>query len=195
VLFYGNIGGKKCSAEWGEHTNPEEYETVYIENEDPELEIHPGEEKRVLEGKDGFTTNVTRIVTYPDGTVERERTWTWRYRTQDEKIAVHQVHGHRRTDQLPGAAPVRRGYSVRRGVRSAGVGRLHDHQGLTSPVDSESKNGVVLSMSPGRRRVGVSGCDDHAEGRRLLRSPDDHHDDTADHHDDGTTRQKPADQS
>ncbi|MCL1692290.1 MAG: VanW family protein, partial [Actinomycetia bacterium] len=90
VLFYGNNGGKECTAEWGERTNPEEYETVYVSAADEEdLDLDPGQEKRIQSGIDGFTQTVTRIITQPDGTKERERTWSWRYLTQDEKIAVH----------------------------------------------------------------------------------------------------------
>ncbi len=148
VLFYGNIGGKECSAEWGEHTNPEEYETVYIENEDPELEIQPGEEERILDGKDGFTTKVTRIITYPDGTVERERTWTWRYRTQDEKIAVHKcmVTGEpiNCPVQLPSVVGATYDAAFEQ-LASAGYMIIK----VDETVDSESKNGVVLSTDPG----------------------------------------------
>lgn len=89
VHFYGNNGGKKCTAEWGGRTHPEDYETVYVSHDEAELSLGPGQQKRIQSGKNGFTASVTRVITHSDGSVERGRTWTWRYRTQSEKIAVH----------------------------------------------------------------------------------------------------------
>ncbi len=56
----------------------------YIANE----AIKPGEELVVERGRDGWSVTVTRIITYPDRTVE-EREWPVRYRTQAREIEVH----------------------------------------------------------------------------------------------------------
>ena len=149
VLFYGNNGGKECSAEWGEHTNEEEYETVYVENEDPELTINPGEEKRIQTGKDGFTTSVTRIIKHPDGSVEREQTWTVALPHAGREDRGTCLHGDRRTDQLSGEAPL-----VRRHVRTTRHSNNWPHAGymiikVEETVDNEGQNGVVIGMDPG----------------------------------------------
>ncbi len=148
VYFFGNNGGKKCTAEWGEDTNEQEFEVVYVANEDPELTVNPGEEKRIQTGKNGFTSSVTRIVTHPDGTKERERTWTWRYNTQDEKIAVHPCMESGEPVNCPVKLPsvVGSSYdSAYSALASAGYVIVKTEE----TVSSESKNGVVLSMSPG----------------------------------------------
>ena len=148
VYFFGNNGGKTCTAEWGEHANPEEYETVYVENEDPELTLNPGEEQRTQIGKDGFTTSVTRIIKQADGSVERERTWTWRYRTQDEKISVHACMKTGEPVNCPEKLPsvVGAPYDAAfEQLASAGYVIVKTEE----TVDSEARNGVVVSMDPG----------------------------------------------
>jgi len=148
VLFYGNNGGKECSAEWGEHTNEEEYETVYVENEDPELTVNPGEEKRIQSGKDGFTTSVTRIIKHSDGSVEREQTWRWRYRTQDEKIAVHACMETGEPINCPAKLPSYVGTSYDSAFEQlANAGYMIIR--VEETVDNEGQNGVVIGMNPG----------------------------------------------
>ena len=148
VLFYGNNGGKECSAEWGEHTNEEEYETVYVENEDPELTVNPDEEVRVQTGKDGFTTSVTRVIKHPDGTVEREQTWRWRYRTQDEKIAVHACMETGEPINCPVKLPSYVGTSYDSAFEQlANAGYMIIK--VDETVDNEGQNGVVVGMDPG----------------------------------------------
>ncbi len=148
VYFFGNNGGKTCTAEWGEDTNEEEYETLYVANEDPEITVNPGDEKRIQTGKDGFTSSVTRIIKQAGGTTERERTWTWRYRTQDEKIAVHKCMVTGEPINCPMKIPSVVGTSYDAAfeqLASAGYTIIRVDQ----TVDSESKNGVVLSTDPG----------------------------------------------
>ena len=147
VYFFGNNGGKTCTAEWGEHTNPEEYETVYVSAEDEELDLDPGEEKRVQSGKNGFTQTVTRIIELPDGTVVRGKTWGWRYHTQDEKIAVHPCMVTGEPINCPVKLPSYVGAtyeSAKSDLATAGYTIIR----VDEPVDSESKNGVILSMNP-----------------------------------------------
>ncbi len=149
VLFYGNNGGKTCTAEWGERTNPEEYETLYVADEPAEGEapLDPGEERRVQSGIDGFTQTVTRIIKQPDGTKERERTWTWRYLTQDKKNAVHACMVTGEPVNWPVKLPGLGGTaydSAYDQLRASGYAVIR----IDETTDSESKNGVVLSMDP-----------------------------------------------
>ncbi len=148
VLFYGNIGGKTCTAEWGEHTHPEEYETIYVSAADEEdLELDPGQEKRIQSGINGFTQTVTRIIHLPDGTTQRGKTWTWRYSTQNEKIAVHPCMVTGEPVNCPVKLPSYIGTAYDAAydqLRANGYGVIK----IEETVTSESKNGVVLSMSP-----------------------------------------------
>ncbi|MEA2023972.1 MAG: VanW family protein [Actinomycetota bacterium] len=147
VLFYGNNGGKTCTADWGERTNPEEWETVYVSAQDEELDLRPGQEKQVQSGINGFTQTVTRIIKQPDGTKERERTWTWRYVTQDKKIAVHacMVTGEPVNCPVPLPSVVGMEYVAAQdklGANGYGVNTVWE------TTETESKHGVVLSMDP-----------------------------------------------
>jgi vancomycin resistance protein YoaR len=58
--------------------------TEYEANES----LKPDEQKVVQSGRNGWTVTVTRIITYPDRTVD-ETSWPVRYRPQPEKIQVH----------------------------------------------------------------------------------------------------------
>ena len=83
VIFFGNNGGLKVGAERSDRRNFTEPRVIYEEN--PSLA--PGIEKVVSRGSEGWTVTVTRVTTYPDGTVEREP-FTWRYRGSAKKIQV-----------------------------------------------------------------------------------------------------------
>ena len=83
VIFFGNNGGLKVAAERSDRRNFTEPRVIYEEN--PSLK--PGTEKVVSRGSEGWTVTVTRVITYPDGTVEREP-FTWRYRGSAKKIQV-----------------------------------------------------------------------------------------------------------
>ena len=75
VQFYGNDGGRVCTAEKGErfsYTNPK---TVYEAN----AAVEPGTEVLVAKGSRGFSVTVTRVMTMPDGRVMRQP-FTHRYR-------------------------------------------------------------------------------------------------------------------
>jgi len=148
VLFFGNNGGKKCTAEWGGRTNPEQYETVYVSAAGEGLDLRPGQEKRIQGGINGFTQSVTRYITYPDGTKKKDRTWTWRYMTQSEKIAVHPCMVTGKPVNCPVKLPsyVGKPYSSSYDqLRANGYGVIK----VEESVSSAAKDGVVLSMSPG----------------------------------------------
>jgi vancomycin resistance protein YoaR len=83
VMFFGNNGGLKVESQRSERRNFSDPRVVYEEN--PNLE--PGVEKVVSRGSEGWTVTVTRVITYPDGTVVREP-FVWRYQGNARKIQV-----------------------------------------------------------------------------------------------------------
>ena len=83
VIFFGNNGGLKVAAERSDRRNFTDPRVIYEEN--PSLK--PGTEKVVSRGSEGWTVTVTRVITYPDGTIVREP-FTWRYRGSSKKIQV-----------------------------------------------------------------------------------------------------------
>lgn len=108
VSFYGSNGGRVVVGEQSggitRITVPEEGDDAAytVEGEvtgrynytEPPVEyeanegLEPGEEDVVESGRTGWTVTVTRIITYPDRTVD-ETSWPVRYRPQPRKIQVH----------------------------------------------------------------------------------------------------------
>ena len=103
VKFFGNNGGLKVTSERSDRRNFTEPRVIYEEN--PALS--PGTEKVVSRGSQGWTVTVTRVMTYPDGTVDREP-FTWRYRGNARKIQVAScatVAGSARCTTPPSTVP------------------------------------------------------------------------------------------
>jgi vancomycin resistance protein YoaR len=85
VASEGNGDSKVVEATTGEpyaFTDP--VTTVYEGNSG----LLPGEELKVSDGTQGFSVDVVRTITLPDGT-EREAKWTWRYRPQPIVVERH----------------------------------------------------------------------------------------------------------
>jgi vancomycin resistance protein YoaR len=55
---------------------------------EPNPDVMPGEKELVDDGEAGFTADVTRVITYPDGTQESQ-VWTWTY---DPHPITYEVH-------------------------------------------------------------------------------------------------------
>lgn len=81
VSFYGDDGGKTVAAEQEEPTNFKDPPVQHKTNPD----LPPGSERVVQEGSRGFDVVVYRIITFPDGTTERERFFT-RYKPEPRII-------------------------------------------------------------------------------------------------------------
>lgn len=84
VKIFGDMGGITVEGVTSERRNFTE-PTEYLE---PDPEVNPGEREERSAGQPGFTADVTRIITYPDGT-KKSRTWTWTYDPFPIRIAVH----------------------------------------------------------------------------------------------------------
>ena len=84
VKVFGDNGGitiEGITSERRNFTDPEEYF-------EPDATVNPGEQELRDDGSPGFTADVTRIITYPDGTKET-RKWTWSYDPYPIRIAIH----------------------------------------------------------------------------------------------------------
>jgi vancomycin resistance protein YoaR len=84
VKVFGDTGGitvEGITSERRALTEPAEYF-------DPDPTINPGEREQRDDGTPGFTADVTRIITYPDGTKKTEK-WTWTYDPFPIRIAIH----------------------------------------------------------------------------------------------------------
>jgi vancomycin resistance protein YoaR len=103
VLFFGNNGGLKVASERSARRNFTEPRVIYEEN--PALS--PGTQRVVKGGSEGWTVTVTRVITYPDGTVVREP-FPWHYRGSAKKIQVAScatVSGSARCTSPPSTTP------------------------------------------------------------------------------------------
>ncbi len=84
VKVFGDNGGIVVEGITSERRNLTE-PTEYYE---PDPEVPPGAPEIRDDGTPGFTADVTRIITYPDGTKTTEK-WTWTYDPHPIRVAVH----------------------------------------------------------------------------------------------------------
>ncbi|MDJ0960926.1 MAG: VanW family protein [Acidimicrobiia bacterium] len=143
VKFFGNNGGKTCDRDLGKryaYTDPpEQYE--------PNAEVEPGTERVVQNGWQGFSNTVRRIITHPDGTVEEEGPWTWRYSPGPKIIEVHPCDMPESEEECPILVPSVVGQTQANAV--ATLEALGFVVAIGSPVETgdEALDGLVASQS------------------------------------------------
>ncbi len=84
VKFFGDNGGLTVEGSTSGRFNFTDPTTDYIAND----ELTPEEELVTVEGRNGWSVTVTRVITESDGTV-REESWLVRYKAQPREIEVH----------------------------------------------------------------------------------------------------------
>ncbi len=85
VKFFGDNGGRQVQGIVSDRYGWTDPPVEYVANPDRD----PADGERVLvKGARGWSVNVTRVITYPDGT-KTEESWTVRYRAQPREIEVH----------------------------------------------------------------------------------------------------------
>lgn len=84
VKIFGDNGGITVEGTTSERRGLVEPYSYY--EADPTLA--PGVEEVRYEGQAGFTADVTRVITFPDGTQTSQK-WTWKYDANPKVIAVH----------------------------------------------------------------------------------------------------------
>ena len=146
VKLFGNNGGMKCASKTSERfaiTEPEE-ELVA----DEEGRLRPGQQERVRGGMKGFTVEVTRVVTAPDGTVTNEKPFRWVYRPLTSQIAVHKCEVSGQPINCPGPLPSVVGQPYDQAfatLAAAGYNLFREDRS----VDNAGQNEIVLATSPG----------------------------------------------
>jgi vancomycin resistance protein YoaR len=144
VKFYGNNGGRVCTAERGErfaHTSPK---LVY----DANPKVEPGTEQVVSKGSGGFSVTVTRVMTMPDGTVIRQP-FTHRYRGAFRRIEKNPCDLFADVDcpvQVPGVVGLDLGSAA---AALDGAGFLY----AVNYVPDPENVGIVISASPGGKQL------------------------------------------
>ncbi|MGD2052225.1 MAG: VanW family protein, partial [Acidimicrobiia bacterium] len=142
VEFYGNNGGRVCEAEKSDrygYTDPEE---VY--EEDPEL---TPEDEIVDEGSKGWAIDITRIMTFADGSQQRQ-TWSHRYRAYPTIIKVHPCNMPDAEVACPILVPGVIGQDFTAAQSALSGAGFDVVQGPTITVDNEAQDGTVVSQSP-----------------------------------------------
>ena len=142
VKFYGNNGGRTCTAEKSERFNPTEASVRY--EADPS--VPPGAEQIVSKGSGGWSVTVTRIITYPDGSVKREP-YTHRYRGTIRKIAVHPCTLTGQATACPIQVPGVAGFDEASAAAQLAEVGFVPSVGYVE-VDDPAQAGIVLSQSP-----------------------------------------------
>ncbi|RPI24253.1 MAG: PASTA domain-containing protein, partial [Actinobacteria bacterium] len=142
VKFYGNNGGRICTEEKGERFNfsgpPVRYEA------DPT--VPPGTQRVASRGSRGWSITVTRVITYPDGTVERQP-FTHQYRGELNKILVNPCDMPNTTLECPISVPRVVGQS--QDAAAAALAGAGFAVAVTPQEATADQVGIVLSQSPG----------------------------------------------
>lgn len=142
VAFYGNNGGRDCTADLSERRDFTEPTTRY----EADSGVTPGSEIVADSGSEGWTVDVTRTVTHADDSTTTQ-TWTHRYQARPIIIRVHPCNMPGATSACPVPVP-----SVVGLTYSGALARLED-AGLTIAdggavaVGSASQDGLVQSQS------------------------------------------------
>jgi hypothetical protein len=142
VAFYGNNGGKDCTSERSDRRDPTEYTTVF--EEDPTLS--PTAEVVDTYGSDGWTVDVTRIITSPDGESASE-TWTHTYLPIPTIVRVHPCNMPETTEECPVQVPSVVGLTFTEAQARLADAGLTIGDGGTVPVDSSGQDGLVQTQS------------------------------------------------
>lgn len=145
VRFYGDNGGLICEADTSEPTEIVEPELELVPDEDGELA--PGEEEQVRDGRPGFLVHVTRVITYPDGTVEREPTFEWRYRPLTTQVKVHPCMVTGEPVDCPVTLPDVVGKTYAEALSALDAAGFVVVP-LTEKVSDPAKVGIVVRMDP-----------------------------------------------
>ncbi len=145
VKMYGDNGGLTCTDVTHEKEDIVEHDEELVADEEDVL--RPGEREKIRSGIDGFFIRVERIVTYPDGRTETDLNLTHRYRTLSEQYMVHPCEITGEPVNCPVELASLIGQTWEEALESlAGVGLLAAR--VDGFVDSESKDGIVLTQDP-----------------------------------------------
>ena len=147
VRIYGNTGGLRCDAELSDRSSIEEFETVYVADVENEHGLAPGQEQRIAGGKNGFVVTSTRVITHPDGRVERQPFW-WRYNVVNEQIAVHPCLISGEPVNCPQQVPSVAGQTYGDAAATlAGLGFIIIRDDVV--VEDPAGHDIVISVTPG----------------------------------------------
>lgn len=150
VKIFGDTGGiivEGITSERRNFTDPTEYF-------DPDPALNPGTQELRDDGTPGFTADVTRIITYPDGTKKTQK-WTWIYDAFPIRIAIHPCElpeDHPQYDpipcpvQVPGNLGGMTAGQAEAAIESIG---LVYAEGEPYPVNQQELVGTVRAHDPG----------------------------------------------
>lgn len=142
VAFYGNNGGRDCTADLSERRDFTEPTTRY----EADSGVSPGSEILADSGSEGWTIDVSRTITYGDDSTSTQ-TWTHRYLARPTIIRVHPCNMPGATSACPVPVP-----SVTGLTYAGALARLEDAglsigDGGGVAVGSASQGGLVQSQS------------------------------------------------
>ena len=148
VKIFGDNGGITVEGFTSDRYNLVEPEEYLV----PNPEINPGEKELVDEGEYGFTADVTRVITYPDGTQESE-VWTWAYDPHPIEYEVHpcelpEDHIQYEEMECPVEVPALGDLTQSEATAALNAVGLKIAIGEPFPVNQESLDGTVRAQDP-----------------------------------------------
>ncbi len=159
VKFFGNNGGRICTAEKSDRSNFSRAK----ERRDPNPDVAPGSERIVSKGSGGWSVTIVRVIEFSDGRIVREP-FTHHYRGGLRVIEVHpcELGGSECPLQVPGVIGASHDGAIG-SITSAGF----TFGGATTTESCDfSQKGLVIDQSlgagtwhPAGSAVAITVCD------------------------------------
>jgi hypothetical protein len=154
VKFFGNNGGRDCESKSSERYDFVDWTTDY--EADTTGTVIPGQQIREQSGGEGWSIDITRLMTMPDGSV-REQVWTHRYQPRPEIIIVHRCEVPGSNVPCPVRVPSVVGQTFGQATATLEAAGFTIGDGGTTEVASEGQNGLVQSQDPSAGRFVARG--------------------------------------
>ncbi len=142
VTFYGNNGGRECEAERSERYDITEPKVTH----ETDSSLPPTGETVVNAGTQGWTVDVTRIMTHADGT-ESSETWTHRYQAQPRIVRSHPCLVEGSSQGCPKIVPNVVGLSYAAATERLSEAGFGIGDGGAVSVSSSGQDGLIQSQS------------------------------------------------
>lgn len=154
VKFFGNNGGRKCESVTSDRYDFRDWTTEYVA--DTAGRVNPGQQIREQSGGEGWSVDITRIMTMPDGTVT-EQVWTHRYQPRPEILVVHRCDMPGSNTPCPIRVPSVIGQSFSAATATLEAAGFTIGDGGTIAVESAGQDGLIQSQDPGSGRFVAPG--------------------------------------
>ncbi len=144
VKIFGNTEGRECTGSRSDRYNQVDPEVDY----ETDRSIPPGSERVLQAGAGGWTVDITRTITMPDGTTNTQE-WSHTYQPMPRIIGMHPCSVPGSSVACPVQVPNVKGLTFSQATARLEEAGLFIGDGGTTEVSSAGQDGLVQSQSTG----------------------------------------------